>query len=106
MPDRDDVISHMQIMHTWAEFALEHGINFFEMEHIKRIAKWTEDALELLKEQEPSEWVEDSDPGQKYGTTWACFKCGKSIHKPFIWNPYDSNLRYCPFCGRRMKQNA
>lgn len=60
------------------------------------------DALALLKEQE-SEWLEDSDPGQEYGTTWACRKCGHSIHEPFIWNPYDSGYKYCPHCGAIMK---
>ena len=60
------------------------------------------DILEMLKEQE-SEWLEDSDPGQEYGTTWACRKCMHTIHKPFIWNPYDSGYKYCPHCGAEMK---
>ena len=58
-------------------------------------------ALGLLKEQK-SEWLEDSDPGQEYGTTWACWKCMHSIHKPYIWNPYDSGYNYCPYCGAKM----
>ena len=61
------------------------------------------DALELLKEQESSEWLEDSDPGQEYGTTWACWKCMHSIHKPLVWNPYNSGYKYCPHCGAEMK---
>lgn len=61
-----------------------------------------EKTLELLKEQE-SEWLEDSDPGQEYGTTWACRKCMHSIHEPHIWNPYDSGYKYCPHCGAEMK---
>lgn len=64
--------------------------------------KVLKDALELLKEQE-SEWLEDSDPGQEYGTTWACRRCMHSIHEPFIWNPYDSGYKYCPHCGAEMK---
>ena len=60
------------------------------------------DALELLKKQE-SEWLEDSDPGQEYGTTWACRKCMHSIHRPYIWNPYDSGYKHCPHCGAEMK---
>lgn len=60
------------------------------------------DILALLKEQE-SEWLEDSDPGQEYGTTWACRKCAHSIHEPYIWNPYDSGYKYCPHCGAEMK---
>jgi rubrerythrin len=64
--------------------------------------------VELLKEQEPveqkaSEWLEDSDPGQEYGTTWACRKCRQSIHRPYIWNPYDSGYKYCPHCGAMME---
>ena len=60
------------------------------------------DALELLKEQE-SECLEDSDPGQEYGTTWACRKCMHSIHERNVWNPYDSGYKYCPHCGAEMK---
>ena len=68
----------------------------------------SKDALALLKENEPvkqkvSEWLEDSDPGQEYGTTWACRKCMHSIHKPYIWNPYDSGYKYCPHCGSMME---
>lgn len=50
-----------------------------------------------------SEWLEDSDPGQEYGTTLACFKCQHSIHKPFVWNPYNSGYKYCPYCGSKME---
>ena len=64
--------------------------------------------VELLKEQEPveqkaSEWLEDSDPGQEYGTTWACRKCRHSIHRPYIWNPYNSGYKYCQHCGAMME---
>ena len=49
-----------------------------------------------------SEWLEDSDPGQEYGTTWACAECGRSIHEHTVWNPYKAGFKYCPFCGDRM----
>ena len=67
-----------------------------------------EDAIAMLREQGPvepevSEWLEDSDPGQEYGTTWACRKCMHSIHKPFVWNPYNSGYKHCPHCGARME---
>lgn len=66
-----------------------------------------DDALALLKEQK-SEWLEDSCPGQEYGTTWACRKCMHSIHRPYAWNPYNSGYKYCPHCGSKMvvKQDA
>lgn len=53
MSDREEVISHLQIMHTWADFAMEKDINYFTNYHFMKIVKWMEDALELLKEQEP-----------------------------------------------------
>ena len=49
---REDVLTHLRIMHTWATFALEKKQNFFTSNHMKNIAQWTEDALALLKEQE------------------------------------------------------
>lgn len=69
-----------------------------------KIGRVITNAIDLLTKQE-SEWLEDSDPGQEYGTTWACRKCGHSIHKPFIWNPYNSGYKYCVHCGRKMKVN-
>lgn len=50
--NRDNVISHLQIMHTWAEFALEKDQNFFNDSHMKSIAEWTMETIAVLKEQE------------------------------------------------------
>ena len=52
MPDREKVISHLQIIHTWAEFALKRDLQFFTEKHLEEIAQWTDDALKRLKEQE------------------------------------------------------
>ena len=52
MPDREKVISHLQIIHTWAEFALKRDLQFFTEKHLEDIAQWTDDALKLLKERE------------------------------------------------------
>ena len=52
MADRKTVISHLQIIHTWAEFALKRDLQFFTEKHLEEIAQWSDDALELLKEQE------------------------------------------------------
>ena len=58
---REDVLTHLRIMHTWATFALEKKQNFFTSNHMKNIAQWTEDALALLKEQEAYGWRLCSD---------------------------------------------
>lgn len=49
--DRDSVETHLMIIRTWASFALERDINFFEPAHLRDIVRWMDDALELLKEQ-------------------------------------------------------
>ena len=52
MPDRESVITHLQIIHTWAEFARERDLQFFTAKHLEDIAKWTDDAIELMNEQQ------------------------------------------------------
>ena len=52
MADRETVITHLMIIHTWAEFALERDLQFFTAKHLEDITQWTDDALKLLKEQE------------------------------------------------------
>lgn len=50
---KDDVISHLQIIYTWASFAHEKAMVFrLGMSEMRKIKEWTKDALELLKEQE------------------------------------------------------
>ena len=65
MHDRETVITHLQIIHTWAEFARERDLQFFTAKHLEDIAQWSDDAIALLKEQET-----------KYPV---CEKCGKKI---------------------------
>ena len=52
VPDRESVITHLQIIHTWAEFARERDLQFFTPKHLEYIAQWSDDALDLLKEKE------------------------------------------------------
>ena len=50
--DRETVITHLQIIHTWALFARERNLNFFTARHLEDIAKWADNAIDLLKEQD------------------------------------------------------
>lgn len=52
MKDREIVITHLQIIHTWASFALERDLQFFTAKHLKDIAQWSDDAINMLKKQE------------------------------------------------------
>ena len=52
MPDQELVITHLQIIHTWAAFARERDLQFFTAKHLEDIAQWADDAIKLLKEQQ------------------------------------------------------
>lgn len=96
MIDREKVVRAVETcFESWIDRHRNMGLDLQAVEQMKR------DALEMLKEQK-SEWLEDSDPGQEYGTTWACAECGCSIHERTVWNPYRAGFKYCPFCGDRM----
>lgn len=46
--DPGEIVSHLQIINTWASFALEKDLNFFEIEHFRKMIEWTEDAIDLI----------------------------------------------------------
>lgn len=99
MTDRETVITHLQIIHTWASFARERDLQFFTAKHLDDIAQWTADALTLLKEQEEVEPTIN-----EYGEAYCI--CGENVG--II--PSSKNLPsilsiYCSKCGRRMKWN-
>ena len=100
--NRDDVISHLKIMHTWASFALEHDKYFFNEKHMEAIAKWTLETIDLLKEQE-AEWIYGEDETGADG--WHCSYCG--FFEPWFYEFTDDIdfirfYSFCPSCGRRM----
>ena len=60
MADRETVITHLQIIHTWAKFARERDLQFFTAKHLEDIAKWTDDAIELMNEQNDKGMISDA----------------------------------------------
>lgn len=50
MADMETVITHLQIIHTWAEFARERDLKFFTKKHLEDIAQWADDTIELLQD--------------------------------------------------------
>lgn len=53
--DRETVITRLQVIHTWAEFAREYDLQFFTPKHLEDIAQWSADALAMMEEQEEIE---------------------------------------------------
>lgn len=89
MPNREKVITDLQIIHTWAEFALEKDLNFFEKPHIQDIKEWTEDAITLLQKQD-AEWIKVDDENDAFD----CSECGAMVKRRCL---------YCPGCGSKMR---
>lgn len=40
MTDRETVITHLQIISTWASFDRESNLQFFTAKHLENIAQW------------------------------------------------------------------
>ena len=103
--DRENVITHLQIIKTWAEFASERDLQFFMANHLEDIAQWVDDALALLKEQEAKPMIENEEG-------WNCPSCGmKLIEKTasgypcaLIDLPEDEPIHFCPKCGQAVKR--
>ena len=85
--DRENVITHLQIINTWAAFARERDLQFFTAKHLDDIVSWTDDALALLKEKP----VPVS--GKRY---CRCGKCGTML--------FEMD-KYCSQCGIKIDWN-
>ena len=87
---RDDIVTHLCIVHTWVSFTLENDPGFLEPRHLRNICEYTEDAINFLK----SEAVKPTwEQGKAY-----CGSCGKRVSKKV-------GARYCYKCGRRINWN-
>ena len=92
--NRETVITHLQIIHTWAEFARERDLQFFTPKHLENMAKWSDDAIAMLKEQEAvvpntGHWIY-----KKYDDMFMCSCCEKYSIR--------NNYPFCHWCGAKM----
>ena len=92
--DGETVITHLQIIHTWAEFARKRDLNFFTAKHLEDIAQWTDDALNLLKEQEAVEPTLIREGRNKNYNDYVCPRCDNVV-------VYEQN--YCSECGAQFR---
>lgn len=47
-PEKDEVLSHLEIIHTWADYAASHGLMLNERE-IAKVADWSLEAVNFIK---------------------------------------------------------
>ena len=95
MADRDKVISRLQIIRTWADVGPS-----IEGRCLEDIVAWIDDALALLKEQEP-DFCKDTNKARIF----SCSKCGYKCEDIFIdeENFEFPAINFCPNCGRAVK---
>ena len=97
----DDVITHLQIIHTWAAFARDRDRNFFNEKHMEDIVQWSDDAIDLIKDScKEGHWIEKQD--YNLDTYYDCSMCGESW-VTIEGTPWQNGMKYCPNCGARMK---
>lgn len=102
MTDRETVITHLQIIHTWAEFARERDVQFFTPKHLEDMAEWTDDALALLKGQKAKKVIESANMYTGLPITH-CPKCGVSIDRYLYGRQHEGQINYSPYCGQAVK---
>ena len=113
---KENVIAHLQIIHTWAEFARERDLQFFTPKHLEDIAQWSDDAITLLKEQEEAHKILVETADEMYamlkeqkavkpvlvGHMWECGNC----HAPVSIYLDDRRDDFCRKCGRKVQWDA
>lgn len=96
----ESVISHLQVLHTWAEFQLDKHVLVFDDKSCKRTVEWTEDALELIKD------LESVEPEYVDIHTWHCGYCNHRVTNYATSEGkvlYFEHYNFCPGCGRPVK---
>lgn len=95
--NRQNVIDHLQIIRTWAAVGKDPIYRGIESNSCESIEKWIDDALALLKEQEPIKPTIN-----EYGKAYCI--CGENVGIiPNSKNLPKIRSKYCSECGRRMK---
>ena len=128
--DREIVKTHLQIIHTWSEFARERDLQFFTVKHLEDIAQWADDAIALLNEHEGTinelqnaygylqkqfyevqdkllkeqEAVEPETRPSAKGFWFTCGACGWWLFEVRDTVHFDDRKRihFCASCGRRV----
>lgn len=91
---QERIISHLQILRTWCAVNpdYEKGLS---IDDCHKAVEWLDDALDLLKAQEPVKPVFDRQFMSDIGI-YDCGKCGTSLGVEGI-------AKYCMNCGQAVK---
>ena len=93
--DRKKVINNLLIIRTWNEVGKAYAYDEIDKKEKTKTVVWIDDALELLKEQEPVK------PTWSQGKAY-CGKCGQRLPRKRA----DKEINYCGYCGQEVKWNG
>ena len=98
MADRRKILSNLCILRTWAKINPDYGMGL-SVEDCRKAVTWLDDAIDLLKQQDPAAPVKIKMRGSAGDGAWywACGKCKKDIR-------YGAG--YCEWCGKAVTWNA
>ena len=88
------MINNMKILHTWASFALEKDLHFFEEAHFRNIMEWSQEMIDMLEASKPVR----PEKGGYMGRAWGCGRC----HEVVGIVGDDPRDQYCRHCGRKV----
>ena len=52
---RRSVINHLKVIHTWAAYQIQNGEPVFDQKACEDVVKWTDEALEVIQNDQPAE---------------------------------------------------
>ena len=109
MPDRENIITHLQIINTWAAFARERDLQFFTAKHLEDIVTWTDDAIALIKDQEVEPEIHMGGISLKHNDPELIVYCGACKgqmvckYEEYSTDYMKNQYKYCHHCGRKVK---
>lgn len=93
MPDKEKTIQHLEMVKE--EIRTSKYDTWFSGTKKVRFMGYVDDAIELLKVQEPARAIREFSNGDKDGSWW--YECGNCL------NPIDCHDVFCSYCGKRLK---
>lgn len=105
MNDVKNVITHLQVIGTWAAVGKRPEYRGIEPVCCEKIEKWIDEALDLIREQPQQEAVEPKQVDlygkyEWYGLVCVCHDCKAE------WMSDKDDTHFCPNCGRKVKWDA
>ena len=97
--DREKVIADIEEQITWIR-----DNDFHKFPGWGHAVLAMQDALVLLKEQEPTMVIESENMYTGLPITH-CPKCGRSLDRYLYGRRQEGEINFCPYCGRGVKWN-